>query len=64
MKEAGQHFPYRCALNQGPREVRRIYIVADTADGNTIVETYRNKVLADRHASKFPTYKVYSYELA
>ena len=55
--------PYRCALNQGGREVNEIHQVIDTSDGDAVVETFRNKFLADKKAELSPAYVVRSFSL-
>lgn len=50
--------PYRCPLNPGTREVRAIYQVIDLSDGESVVETYRNEVIANRAIEGHPSYVV------
>lgn len=54
---------YRCALNAGTREVRAIYQVIDTSDGDAVVDTFRNEVLANRLAATSPSYRVRPFAL-
>ena len=53
--------PYRCALDPGPRNVNGLYQVIDTSDGDAVVDTFRNHVLAERLAACSPTYQVRDY---
>jgi hypothetical protein len=53
--------PYRCALDRGPREVTSLYLVLDTSDGDAVVGTFRNRVIAEREAERNPTYRVREY---
>ena len=52
---------YRCPLNAGERNVKALYQVIDHSDGDAVVDTFRNKVLADRLASLSPAYEVREY---
>lgn len=55
--------PYRCPLNPGPRNVRSIFQVIDTSDGDAVIETFRNVHLANKLAAVSPTYQVRDYAI-
>ncbi len=54
---------YRCALNTGERNVRALYQVIDTSDGDAVVNTYRNGALANKAAMASPSYRVREFQL-
>lgn len=54
---------YRCPLNPGTREVRALYQVIDTSDGDAVVATFRNEALAYRLKSTSPSYRVREFAL-
>lgn len=49
--------------NHGPRNVRALYQVIDHSDGEAVVDTFRNRVLADRLAALSPAYEVREFSL-
>ena len=50
--------PHRCALNPGGPDVKAVYQVIDHSDGEHVVDTFRNRALADRLATVSPAYEV------
>lgn len=55
--------PYRCALDTGERIVNAIYQVIDRSDGDHVVDTFRNRFLAEKLAATSPVYEVREYLL-
>lgn len=53
--------PYQSALAPWQNAQRALYQVIDTADGDAVVATFRNRVLADRQAETSPAYRVREY---
>lgn len=47
-------------MQPGPRG---LYLVVDTSDGDAVVGTFRNAVLAERQAAASPAYVVREYSL-
>lgn len=55
--------PYTNALGNMRPGPRGLYLVIDTSDGDFVVGTFRNRVLAERAAEASPTYRVREYSL-
>lgn len=55
--------PYRCALADLQPGQRMLYQVIDHSDGEAVVDTFRNRVLAERKAETSPAYSVREFVL-
>ena len=53
--------PYQSALAPWQNAPRALYTVIDTSDDDTVVATFRNRALAERHGNTSPTYRVREY---
>lgn len=53
--------PFQSALAPWQNSQRALYQVIDTSDGDAVVGTFRNRVLADRQAETSPAYRVREY---
>ena len=53
--------PYQSALAPWQNGQRALYQVIDTSDGDAVVDTFRNRVLAERLCETSPVYRVREY---
>lgn len=53
--------PYQSPLAALQCGQRRLYQVIDTSDGDTVVDTFRNSVLAEHLCAVSPAYRVREY---
>lgn len=53
--------PHQSALAPWQNGQRALYQVIDTSDDDAVIETYRNRVLAERRAETSPAYRVREY---
>lgn len=53
--------PYQSPLAAWQNGQRELYQVIDTSDGDAVIATFRNRVLADRQAETSPAYRVREY---
>ena len=63
MKGSTAPKPYANALGNMQPGPRGLYLVVDTSDGDAVVGTFRNPVLAERQADASPAYVVREYSL-
>ena len=53
--------PHQSALASWQNGQRALYQVIDASDGDAVVDTFRNRALADRLCATSPVYRVREY---